>query len=242
MRTVILHYHLFKNAGTSIDKILKDNFRDQWVTREFTGLNNTDQVIEWILSNPDAIAFSSHTMNGPIPTICDVNIISIAFLRNPISRIISAYNLEKKQDANTYGAKLAKKVDLENYILTRLQRDNDYQCRNFQTERLSTLTQSSHTRLERAKITISDITVLGIVEEFQAALNLLKKEITRYYPDFKVQTIHANQSTNVDKELGPALNQLLHECNKDDHKLWLEGLNIMRSKALSSNLSNQTRD
>ena len=48
MRTVILHYHLFKNAGTSVDRLLQRNFPDAWATREFSGRNNTAQVIEWI--------------------------------------------------------------------------------------------------------------------------------------------------------------------------------------------------
>ena len=55
-KTIILHYHLFKNAGTSIDSILKDNFDDQWVSKEFkNALSNSAQVTEWIQDNPNAI-------------------------------------------------------------------------------------------------------------------------------------------------------------------------------------------
>ena len=38
MKTVILHYHLFKNAGTSLDAAFKENFSEEsgeWVTKEF---------------------------------------------------------------------------------------------------------------------------------------------------------------------------------------------------------------
>nr|WP_029249710.1 hypothetical protein [Microbulbifer agarilyticus] len=31
MRKLILHYHLFKNAGSSIDEILKRSFGDSWL-------------------------------------------------------------------------------------------------------------------------------------------------------------------------------------------------------------------
>jgi hypothetical protein len=34
-RNVILHFHLFKNAGTSLDALLKENFPTQWLTKEF---------------------------------------------------------------------------------------------------------------------------------------------------------------------------------------------------------------
>jgi hypothetical protein len=54
-RTIILHYHLFKNAGTSVDAILKRNFGDKWVTSEFPpmGGNNTALVEEWIIAHDD---------------------------------------------------------------------------------------------------------------------------------------------------------------------------------------------
>ena len=92
-RTVILHYHLFKNAGTSVDRLLKDNVADRWVTGEFpaNGGNNSGLVADWIRPTPDAVAFSSHTMLGPLPFVDDVQIISLIFLRDPIARIISAY-------------------------------------------------------------------------------------------------------------------------------------------------------
>ncbi len=59
-RTIILHYHLFKNAGTSVDAILQRNFPGRWVTREFpiAGENNTALVEDWIRETPDAIAYS----------------------------------------------------------------------------------------------------------------------------------------------------------------------------------------
>ena len=231
MKTIILHYHLFKNAGTSIDQILKKNFKEKWVTKEFTGKNNTEDVQQWILSNPDAIAFSSHTINGPVPNIEGYNILSIAILREPKSRIISAYNFERKQDSGTWGAQLAKEGDLENYIVKRLQNEKDCQCRNFQTEVLSSLTTIGNTKLERAMNAITSITVLGVVEEFQKSLKLMEIEISKYYPDFKADSVHANQSKRDDKELGASLNQLLNECNKNDHQLWLQGLDIIKNKA-----------
>jgi hypothetical protein len=73
MSTVILHYHLFKNAGTSLDVAFKDNFSEEqgeWVTREFPAqLNeNREKVKQWIIDNPQARCFSSHTAILPPPS------------------------------------------------------------------------------------------------------------------------------------------------------------------------------
>ena len=69
MRPVILHYHYFKNAGTSVDAVLSQNFGDDWVTAEFEGMNNHEAVANWIRSHPGAQAFSSHTAQFPLPVV-----------------------------------------------------------------------------------------------------------------------------------------------------------------------------
>jgi len=78
-RTVVLHYHLFKNAGTSVDHMLKAHFGPAWVTAEFAmaGNDNTKAVQDWIEDNPEAQAFSSHTMVGPLPQVEGVDIIPV---------------------------------------------------------------------------------------------------------------------------------------------------------------------
>jgi len=220
-RTIILHYHLFKNAGTSIDSILQNNFGDQWITKEFKNLNNnTAEVTNWILDNPEAIAFSSHTMNGPVPKIDGVKIISIAMLRNPIKRIISAYKFERMQNSETWGAQLAKQLSFEDYCVTRLQEEGDTQCRNFQTARLSTLRPGSQPKVQRAIEALNDLSVVGIVEDFNNSLRAIACKILEDFPCYEYEIAHSNKSKLFDFELSPALNQLLKECNKSDIRLW----------------------
>src|SRR3546814_7801728 len=93
MRTVVLHYHLFKNAGTSLDKVLQENFGEKWVTREFPRRSNpvvhVREVAEWIMGNPEAVAFSSHTAELPPPVLPGIRVIPLIFIRHPIDRIAS---------------------------------------------------------------------------------------------------------------------------------------------------------
>ena len=224
MRTIILHYHLFKNAGTSIDEILKSNFKQQWITKEFkSAKDNSDDVKAWILDNPEAIAFSSHTMTGPIPKILNTNIISIIMLRNPIRRIISAYKFERNQKVDNWGANLAKKVNFEDYVVTRLLKDGDTQCRNFQSERLATMTLARAHQKERAIAALDSFSMVGIVEEFEKSLTLMESMLQDQFSDFKVHLTHTNRSNDFEIDFSPALNQLLHECNKNDKQVWKVG-------------------
>ncbi|WP_057790757.1 sulfotransferase family 2 domain-containing protein [Roseovarius atlanticus] len=221
MRTIILHYHLFKNAGTSLDAVLKQNFGNRWVTREFQGQNNTGQVEDWIRSEPDAVAFSSHTMMGPLPQVDGVRIVSVMLLRDPIARIKSAYRFERDQDAETFGAVLAKHTDLEGYVKVRLAMPNDRQCRNFQTHRLASLAPGPEPELERAKSALERLTVVGAVSDFGAMLSRLSDTISDAYPDFDWTEERRNVSKGGEQRGGedPELVALLKEVNLDDQML-----------------------
>ncbi|BDW84197.1 hypothetical protein [Roseicyclus marinus] len=220
-RTIILHYHLFKNAGTSVDAILKRNFPDRWVTREFPAMggNNTPLVEAWIRETPEAIAYSSHTMMGPIPHIDGVRVISFLLLRDPIERIKSAYRFERTQNADTWGARLAKEHDFEGYVRARLARPGDRQCRNFQTHRLASLMPGAEPELDRAKRALAALSVVGRVEAFDEAM----ERLAAAYPGFTHQAVKANTSAGKDEvEMTASLRKNLQLINADD-------LNVLHS-------------
>lgn len=220
-RTVILHYHLFKNAGTSLDQVLKRNFGDRWVTREFPMKtdDNSAQVAEWIRSEPDAVAFSTHTALGPIPRIEGVKIITVMLLRDPIARIRSAYRFERKQDADTWGAELAKQHDLEGYVRARLERPKDRQCRNFQTHRLATLVPGDGPELDRALAGLRQLSVVGLVDQFDGTLTRLADLIRPDFPDFTWTSVRANTTSSEQRPLTDQdriVDALLLGHNRDD--------------------------
>lgn len=223
-RQIILHYHLFKNAGTSIDEILKSNFGDKWVTAEFdtSTHDNSADIAKWIEENPEAIAFSTHTGVGPIPKIEGVEICSIMMLRNPLDRIISAYKFESKQDSDTWGAQLAKETDLEGYIKARLQKKNDRQCQNFQCERLASLCPGEENELRRALAGMREITVLGLVEAFDHTVEKMAFEIQKFQPEFEWEATHANVSSGKSATLKLSRRALewLALANRDDLAIW----------------------
>ncbi|WP_254980503.1 sulfotransferase family 2 domain-containing protein [Cyanobium sp. ATX 6A2] len=221
MRTIILHYHLFKNAGTSVDAILKQNFGDRWVTREFPMMdgNNSALVEQWIRETPEAVAYSSHTMMGPIPSVEGVKVISFLLLRDPIERIKSAYRFERQQDADTWGAKLAKEHDFEGYVRARLVRQSDRQCRNFQTYRLASASPTQgDSELEKALCSAQEHFLIGRVESFNEAVEDLRCE----FADHGISLILPSKSAryNQNDGAGSISNavtlQLLIEANRDD--------------------------
>jgi len=218
LRTIVLHYHLFKNAGTSVDTILKRSFGDRWITREFPpmGGNNTALVEKWIRETPEGVAYSSHTMMGPIPQLEGVRVISFMLLRDPIERIKSAYRFERTQQADTLGAKLAKKHNFEGWVLARLAVPGDRQCKNFQTSRLAKLVPGEGSELKRAQRALEQLTVVGLVEKFDKSMERLSALLKDYQMDIAETSAWRNKTDKSSTQPQSEVDMLLSSENQDD--------------------------
>lgn len=225
-RIIILHYHLFKNAGTSVDGILKRNLPGRWVTAEFpvNHGNNTPLVEDWIRRNHEAVAFSSHTLLGPIPRLDNARVISLMLLRDPIDRIRSAYTFERMRGGEKLGPRLAREYDFASYIRKRLD-IGDRQCRNFHTQRLAKLVPGPGTEIMRAKAAMDMLSIMGRVETFGDVMKRLALSLSDSFPNFTWNSLRLNvgERTDVELELDEETESLLHRENQDDYAL-LEAL------------------
>ena len=233
MRSVILHFHLFKNAGTSLDATLKENFKgEEWLTKEFSPQpeQNRTELTNWILANPHTKCFSSHTAILQELPIEDTIIIPIIFVRHPIDRIASVYNFERKQVSDSYGATLARNTSMSGYIETRLSQPHDRQCRNFHTNRFATLITDKHaTELERAVKSLKQLPFVGLVDKFSSSIDRLERllhengfmniKLTALQKNVSQPTITRTLSEKVNYikvQIGDALFTRLIELNQDD--------------------------
>ncbi|KQS53918.1 hypothetical protein ASG17_13255 [Brevundimonas sp. Leaf363] len=229
---LLFHYHLFKNAGTSIDAMLQRNFGDHWGHAEFRmprgQTTNLAAVTGHLLERPELEAFSSHTALLPAPALLDRDVLPILFLRHPIDRLRSAYDFEKHQKVETFGARLARSTDFKGYITALLSPGSGEQARNFQALRLAdNAPYLSGDLAERAMAGLQALPFVGLVEAYDASLQRLSALVTPHYPGFKPLTLRKNASNaaptpldeklaKVAEELGPALHERLLEANRVD--------------------------
>ena len=75
-------------------------------------------------------------------------------------------------------------------------------------------------KINRALASLEKLSVVGIVEDFNKSLDLMETEVKRYFSDLNCEAALSNRSRLFDFEMGPALDQLLFECNRMDHRLW----------------------
>lgn len=247
MRKVILHYHLFKNAGTSLDAAFKECVKsEEWVTKEFPGQPkvNREQVAQWILDNPQAKVFSSHTAHLPPPNLEGVKVLPVIFLRHPIDRIASAYAFETKQGGDSFGAVLARNTDLSGYIETRLALPHDRQCRNFHMQRLSMMfSEGQEDEFTRAKKALEYLPFIGIVEQFTDSMIRLEKWLLQEgFGNINLKPVEKNVSRDIkktlvdkldefEKRISPEVYTSLIAANKDDVSLYELALGNLVCKA-----------
>ncbi|MEA1051637.1 sulfotransferase family 2 domain-containing protein [Lamprobacter modestohalophilus] len=222
-RDIILHYHLFKNAGTSLDYILKTNFKNRWYTHEGVSMGGGWQaqaVGDYLLKHPDLVVLSSHTALLPPPKLPNITIYPIIFIRHPLDRIRSVYRFERKQDADTAGARMAKETDLAGYIKWRLGLKGDRAIRNFQTHRLAFAVPEmiDGQRLnehERAARALHELPFVGVVEQFDTSLRRLEAWLKPFFPEIKFQPQKLNVTQERDLSMEQRLEQIKNEVGAE---------------------------
>jgi hypothetical protein len=100
-RNVLLHYHIFKNSGTTFERVLNDNYGEQHISFDgpfpFSHINQ-DQLSMIVERHPAAVACSSHQIHLPVPSSMAFRAIPVVFIRNPMLRIRSVYFFSQRQN------------------------------------------------------------------------------------------------------------------------------------------------
>ena len=249
MRSVIIHSHLFKNAGSSFDWALQKNFGESFLDHrdDKNMMKGADYLEEFIGNNPDLNAISSHHVKFPLPEINDIQFLPVILLRHPIDRVGSVYSFEKQQVSDSLGAVAAKKMTFKEYVKWRLLPNIPIAIRNFQTSRCLDVPTTIKTMVTRplreadfnnALQRINDLMLLGIVDLYDESMVLFEEALRPYFPQvdlsYKRQNVTSDRKKSMEdrvnaiyKELGLELaNRLLVE-NCWDLKLYTEARTIL---------------
>jgi hypothetical protein len=210
MRNVLLHHHVFKNAGSTIDWALQRHFRSAFVDhRDDKSMRSGGMryVEEYLLANDGVSALSSHHM----PFDPDYAADGFAFwhlfmLREPITRALSVYRFEKTQRASTPGARMAKQLDMRGYFQWRLRDESPPVLRNMQTRWLCGALgsrrlgeQELQSALDRSK---ADRVLIGFVERFDESMVLVESVLREAFD--AIDLAHVIQNRSRDRPEDPA--------------------------------------
>src|SRR5258708_5317138 len=93
-RHVLLHFHMFKNGGSTIEAILGREFRGQYATvhgsHACSALDGSD-IAAFLSAHTHVTALSSHHLRYPLPAVRRMVLFDCCFLRHPLDRLQSVY-------------------------------------------------------------------------------------------------------------------------------------------------------
>jgi len=238
-RFVVIHNHIFKNAGTTIDWALHRNFGNNFIDHrdDKNMLKGPDYLGPYLLDNANVCALSTHHLRLPLPLLDNIKFLTIMMFRHPIERVRSVYNFERKQiQADTLGARFARDHDLREYVLWRMRFDVPPTIRNFHIFRtfpgaLRWREEVKKVELRKAKAYINSLEMIGFVECFNESMILFEKSLSSVFPsiDMSYKMLNVGQQHNEPRELrieklreeiGEAAFTLLMDRNRADLELY----------------------
>ena len=198
-RRIIVHYHIFKNAGTSVDHMLKESLGERWVEWDSTDPGakiSPAEMEEYILDHPDILAVSSHQVVPPLPSR-ELDVYPIIFIRHPIDRAYSAYLMEWKKQV---GSDIAK-GPFEDYIAEKLRFRRRNAIEDYQTLHLANRGYDSRwpsgalddeETLGNATALLSSLRFFGMVEDYAASMLKMKKIFSGAFPELTFNVFQKN--------------------------------------------------
>jgi len=226
MKPICYHFHIFKNAGTTIDWILKKNFGKNALsidTNSPKGIVSNGAILDHLKQQPKTDSISSHQIRFPVPDNPNFHFIPILFLRQPIDRIFSIYYFQRKRtDADRPGIRKAKELNLNDYIKWNFTKKKFRPMKNFQTLFLSHhdvehLVDGKD--LEKAINNMKECQFLGIVERFDESLVLGEEILKEYFPTIDMS--YMKQNISEDRK-GTLNEKFIRDKNELDEDVWKE--------------------
>lgn len=236
-RFLIVHYHIFKNGGSTIASILEREFRDGFATvhgPDDVSVVDLVSLANFVSSHAEIRAISSHHLRYPKPVLPDTIIFDCCFLRHPLDRLQSLYSYFQRILADDPLCRLARQEPPRSFF-RKLIDSAPHLISNVQVTMLAQ--SGAFTRpvdtpdVEVASDVIAKMAIPGLVEKFDeslvAAEYFLKPAFPRLRLDYLPQNVSrplggslADRQEWLRRSWGPDLYATLAHLNQCDLELW----------------------
>ena len=240
-RPVLVHYHIFKNAGTSVDVALQRSFGSRWTTFEGSHARDaqtSEQLGRFLADRPEVCAVSSHLARPPLPF---PGCRPIVFLRHPLLRARSVYEFVRRYPEQP-GYRASQQQSFSRFVEWALDADEaegagvirDCQLGHFMNPLLGTELRTAPPTvrdLHEAKVLVESWGIVGIVEDYKTSARRFQEKYASEFPDLDFVDVRANRTSTgipdvegamraMREELGTELFDRLIEANQLDLELY----------------------
>ena len=219
MRFVILHYHILKNAGSTIEEILDRNFGERFSrldTLSRDGDISNACLLSFLDANPHVEAVSSHQIRYPVPCSPGYLFFDLCILRDPVDRIRSMYDyFRAKPAAGDPVSESANRLGLGEFVACLVERFR-YQVNDVQVKLLAhgivDEPVPGKEDLEQAAARMLQTSFLGVVDRFDESLVAGRHLISPVFPGLDCAQPPVNVTKGVGKTLAGRIEKLRAAC------------------------------
>jgi hypothetical protein len=199
-RFVFVHYHIFKNGGTTIESILRREFGARFATVHGPADGDVldgKSLTGFLRRNPGVSAVSSHHLRYPKPTVRGWVVFDCCFLRHPLDRLVSLYNHYRRANSSDPLSQRASRQDPPEFM-RHLLRDSPDMASDVQVAHLANggafARPANERDLDRAVQVFRDMSVPGIVEMFDESLVAAEYFLKPAFPELRLHHSPENVS------------------------------------------------
>lgn len=242
MRFVVVHYHIFKNAGTTVERILEREFPGTFARLHGPSSDATldaEDLTSFLNDHPNVRAVTSHHLRYPAPVTRSAVVFDCCFLRHPLDRLDSLYSYYRKidsTDALCYGAHRYSPAEFVRQLMDR----SPEQVSNAQVTQIANrgaFTRPANvTDLERAVQTVRNMALPGLVEIFQESMVAGEHFMRPAFPSIRLSSGPVNVSRQILPGAPEREQRLIRLWGRDLHR------ELTRLNELDIELTEQTRN
>jgi hypothetical protein len=240
MRFVVVHYHIFKNAGTTVEQILEREFPGCFALLHGPTADATLDAQDldcFLRDHPNVKAVSSHHLRYPAPVMRDTIVFDCCFLRHPLDRLDSVYSYLRRIDSKDPPGRIARGKTPAEFVRHLLERSPE-QVSNVQVTMLANrgafTRPASDDDLERAIRTVRNMAMPGIVEMFQESMSAAEYFMQPAFPSISLRSTPANVSRRILTTAADRKQRLVELWGQDLHR------ELVRLNELDIELATQT--
>ena len=220
-RFLIVHYHIFKNGGSTVASILEREFRDGFATvhgPDDVSVLDHASLADFVTGNTKVQAISSHHLRYPKPILPNTVIFDCCFLRHPLDRLQSVYSYFQRIDSADPLCRLARQEHSRSFF-KRLMDNAPHLVSNVQVTMLAqggAFTRPADTPdVEAASDTVGKMALPGLVEKFDESLVAAEYFLRPAFPRLKLDYQPQNVSRPLQGSSADRQEWLRHSWGSD---------------------------
>lgn len=245
-KKLFIHYHIFKNAGTSLGRALQDTFKGDMYffdSGKPGGVVTNSMLVDFVVSNikNSPACLSSHQACLASSNVPGYQVIKFILLREPLRRFFSMYNYHKRITPSlTQFDLMASQLSFKDFMKWLIQNAKVVRS-NFQTNYCSKIdSKVKNITISEYMMAVENLhnaDAVGTVERYNESLTLFNKVLNANQMAGKLKSYLENSSNQqndpmgyIHDQLGPELIGQIIELNEFDYKLYDYANSILDNK------------